>query len=92
MEQPHGFVAQGESGRVCRLRKALYGLKQSPRAWFGKFSDAVIQFVMRRCETDHYVDDIIVIGDNSKGIEELKLPPYKVSHRRPWEPMVLSGY
>ncbi|KAE8649699.1 hypothetical protein Csa_012460 [Cucumis sativus] len=36
MEQPPGFVAQGESDKVCRLRKSLYGLKQSPRAWFGK--------------------------------------------------------
>ena len=27
MEQPLGFVAQGEIGRVCRLQKSLYGLK-----------------------------------------------------------------
>ena len=27
MEQPPGFVAQGEIGKVCRLRKSLYGLK-----------------------------------------------------------------
>ena len=26
MEQPPRFVAQGEIGRVCRLRKFLYGL------------------------------------------------------------------
>ena len=32
MEQPPGFVAQGESGLVCRLRRSLYGLKQSPQA------------------------------------------------------------
>ena len=32
MEQPPGFVAQGESGLVCKLRHSLYGLKQSPRA------------------------------------------------------------
>ena len=38
MEQPPGFVAQGEIGKVCRLRKSLYDLIQSPRAWFGKFS------------------------------------------------------
>ena len=30
MEQPLGFVAQGESGLVCRLHGSLYGLKQSP--------------------------------------------------------------
>ena len=32
MEQPLGFVAQGESGWVCQPRHSLYGLKQSPRA------------------------------------------------------------
>ncbi|TYJ98824.1 putative mitochondrial protein [Cucumis melo var. makuwa] len=29
MEQPPGFVAQGESDKVCLIRKSLYGLKQS---------------------------------------------------------------
>ena len=38
MEQPPGFVTQGELGKVCRLQKSLYGLKQSPYAWFDKFS------------------------------------------------------
>ena len=32
MEQPPGFVPQGESGLVCRLCRSLYGLKQSFRA------------------------------------------------------------
>ena len=41
MEQPPGFVAQGESGLVCKLRRFLYGLKQSPRAWFSWFSSVV---------------------------------------------------
>ena len=30
MEQPFGFVAQGESSLVCKLRRCLYDLKQSP--------------------------------------------------------------
>ena len=56
MEQPHGFVAQGESsGMVCSLHKSLYGVKQFPRAWFGKFSNVVQQFGMTRCEVDHSV-------------------------------------
>ena len=31
MEQPPGYVAQGEN-KICRLKKAMHGLKQSPRA------------------------------------------------------------
>ncbi|RVW45260.1 Retrovirus-related Pol polyprotein from transposon TNT 1-94 [Vitis vinifera] len=55
MEQPPGFVAQGESGLVCRLRRSLYGLKQSPRAWFSRFSSVVQEFGMLRNTADHSV-------------------------------------
>ncbi|RVW44593.1 Retrovirus-related Pol polyprotein from transposon TNT 1-94 [Vitis vinifera] len=55
MEQPPGFVAQGESGLVCRLRRSLYGLKQSPRAWFGRFSSVVQEFGMLCSTADHSV-------------------------------------
>ncbi|RVW79787.1 Retrovirus-related Pol polyprotein from transposon RE1 [Vitis vinifera] len=55
MEQPPGFVAQGESGLVCRLRRSLYGLKQSPRAWFDRFSSVVQEFGMLRSTSDHSV-------------------------------------
>jgi len=88
MEQPPGFVAQGEFGRVCRLRKSLYGLKQSPRAWFGKFSQAVEKFGMMKSKSDHsvfykqssagiillvvYVDDIVITGSDTTGILSLK--------------------
>ena len=86
--QPPGFVAQGEIGKVCHLRKSLYGLKQSPRAWFGKFSQAVEEFSMPESKSDHfvfyrnstssiillvvYVDDIVITGSDSKGISSLK--------------------
>ena len=29
MEQPEGFVAQGDEHKVCRLVHSLYGLKQA---------------------------------------------------------------
>ena len=88
MEQPPGFIAQGESGKVCKLHKAIYGLKQSPRAWFGKFSEVVSKFGLRRSHSDHfvfshasdrgkillivYVDDIIITSDDKQGIDDLK--------------------
>ena len=55
IEQPPGFVAQGESGLVCKLRRSLYGLKQSPRAWFSRFISAVQEFGMIRSAADHSV-------------------------------------
>ena len=55
MEQPLGFVAQGEFGLVCKLHRSLYGLKQSPRAWFSRFSSVVQEFGMIRIAADHSV-------------------------------------
>ena len=55
MEQPTSFVAQGESGLVCKLRRSLYGLKQSPRAWFDHFSSVVQESGMLRSTADHSV-------------------------------------
>lgn len=37
MMQPPGFVAEGQSTKVCKLIKSIYGLKQSPCAWLEKF-------------------------------------------------------
>ena len=88
MEQPPGFVTQEEKMRVCRLQKSSYSLKQSPRASFGKFSQAVEEFGMQKSKSDHsvfygnssssiillvvYVDDIVITGSNFKGISSLK--------------------
>ncbi|RVW91956.1 Retrovirus-related Pol polyprotein from transposon RE1 [Vitis vinifera] len=58
MEQPPGFVAQGESGLVCRLRRSLYGLKQSPRAWFSRFSSVVQEFGMFRSSDQNDIQNL----------------------------------
>ncbi|RDX96084.1 hypothetical protein CR513_21303, partial [Mucuna pruriens] len=73
MEQPPGFVAQGESGLVCKLRRSLYGLKQSPRAWFGKFSQVVQNFGMTRSEADHSV----FYCHSSSGNDDIKISQLK---------------
>jgi hypothetical protein len=90
MEEPPGFVAQGEyQSCVFKLKKALYDLKQSPWAWFGKFSEVVMEFGLKRYQIDHlvfhlhtsagyillvvYVDDIVIIGDDLGDIARLKM-------------------
>ncbi|CAM8999069.1 unnamed protein product [Rhodiola kirilowii] len=78
MEQPPGFVAQGESAKVCYLHKSLFSMKQSPRAWFSTFTATVEKFGMEKSKSDHsvfykqsgngiillvvYVDDIVITG------------------------------
>ena len=73
---------------VCRLTKSLYGLKQSPRAWFGRFCLAMWKHGFSQSNSDHtlflkrnggktvaliiYVDDMIVTGNDEKGISELQ--------------------
>ncbi|KAK8946678.1 hypothetical protein KSP39_PZI006528 [Platanthera zijinensis] len=87
MRQPPGFETTGES-RVRHLKKSIYGLKQSPRACFDRFSKAVqeVDFTQSSAYfslfTRHratgtvlllvYVDDILIIGDDSKGIQAVK--------------------
>ena len=44
MQQPQGFVKQGEENLVCKLKKTLYGLKQSPRAWYQKIDKFLVDF------------------------------------------------
>ena len=98
MEQPPGFVAQGEIGKVCRLRKSLYDLKQSPCAWFGKFSQAVETFGMQKSTSDHfifyknsssgiillvvYVNDIVITRSDSKGMLSFKSFLHNLFHTK----------
>ena len=98
MEQPLGFVAQGEIRKVCRLRKSLYGLKQSPHAWFDKFGHAVETFGMQKSKSGHfvfyknssygiillvvYVDDIVITRSDSKSILSLKSSLHNQFHTK----------
>ena len=87
MDIPPGFTGI-KGKMVCRLTKSLYGLKQSPRAWFGKFSLAMRKNGFSQSNSDHtlflkrnegrivaliiYVDNMIVTGNDEKGIAELQ--------------------
>ena len=41
MEQPEGFVAQGNEDKVCRLVHSLYRLKQVGRVWNRTFAHTI---------------------------------------------------
>ena len=41
MEQPEGFVAQGDEDKVCRLVCSLYRLKQAGRVWNRIFAHTI---------------------------------------------------
>ena len=53
MDIPPGFEDSKTQGKVCLLQKSLYGLKQSPRAWFDRFSQAMIRYGFRQSQGDH---------------------------------------
>ena len=88
VRQPEGFLVKGKEGHVLRLKKALYGLKQAPRAWYFKLYSCLISlgFIKSNYEPSLYlkqldsntimvgvyVDDLIVTGSSSAGIEKFK--------------------
>jgi hypothetical protein len=87
MEQPSGYV-HNDSSLVCHLKKSLYGLKQAPRAWYAKMDSFLIATRFSRCHSDPnvytkkvgthliilvlYVDDLILIGSDSKLLNHVK--------------------
>lgn len=68
VEQPEGFVLQGQEGKVYRLKKALYGLKQAPRSWYSRIDAHLVNlgFVKSLSEFTLYVkkvnEDILVVS------------------------------
>lgn len=85
MKPPSGFTRPGDN-RVCRLCKYIYGLKHSPRCWFSKLADALVQYGFMQTRSDYslfvhggvslqvlvYVDDLIISGNCPPAIHEFK--------------------
>ncbi|GJV07472.1 retrovirus-related pol polyprotein from transposon TNT 1-94 [Tanacetum coccineum] len=88
VEQPEGYVAKGQEGKVLRLKKALYGLKQAPRAWNTRIDKYFQGHGFTKCLSEYalyvkfenksillaclYVDDLIFTENSQSMIDELK--------------------
>ena len=88
MEQPDGFVLDGQEGKVYKLLNSLYGLKQAPKQWHEKFERTLIAAGFVVNEADKYVhyrhgggegvilclyvDDILIFRTNLNVIKEVK--------------------
>ena len=88
MEQPEGFSAPVQEGKVCKLVKSLYGLKQAPKQWHQKFDQVMLNsgFKINECDKCVYVKDtskgyvmlclyvdvMLIIGSDDKMIRSTK--------------------
>jgi hypothetical protein len=88
MEQPTGFIANGQEGMVCKLLKSLYGLKQAPKQCHEKFDRTLTSAGFVVNEADKcvyyryaggegvilclYVDDILILETSLDMIKETK--------------------
>lgn len=89
MEMPPEISLKNQNNKVCWLKKSLYGLKQSPRAWFGRFSQAMLKTGYKKCHSDHtlfvkrngshitilivYIRDIFVTSNDVEEVKRLKV-------------------
>jgi hypothetical protein len=88
VEQPKGFMVEGEEDKVYLLKKALYGLKQAPRAWYSRIDEHLLKHGFNKSLSEStlyikssntglmavslYVDDLFVTGNNSTMIDIFK--------------------
>ncbi|KAM0015323.1 putative RNA-directed DNA polymerase [Helianthus debilis subsp. tardiflorus] len=88
VEQPQGFIKEGEESKVYKLNRALYGLKQAPRAWFNRIERYFKREGFKQNHYDHtlfvkrvwnkilvvslYVDDLIYAGNDKMMCESFK--------------------
>lgn len=89
IEQPQGYIKEGEEQKVCHLKRALYGLKQAPRAWYSRIDSYFTQHEFKKCAYEHtlyikdskegklviclYVDDLIIASNSMQLIDEFKI-------------------
>jgi len=86
MQQPEGFVKEGQEELVCKLHKSIYGLKQSSRCWNAALDDHLREIGFSQSPKDPciysldgelvvlavYVDDLIIATKREQRMKEVK--------------------
>ena len=62
MQQPEGFIKNGQEGKVCELQRSTYGLKQASRSWNIRFDETVKTFGFKQLEDEPCVYKLIHEG------------------------------
>ncbi|GJU03398.1 putative RNA-directed DNA polymerase [Tanacetum coccineum] len=81
------FLTKDET-RVCKLKRLIYDLKQASRNWYHKFTKSLVGLGYKQSKANHslfiykngdiyvasliYVDDVILVGNDTKWIERTK--------------------
>lgn len=94
MAIPEGLKTNANTNKVCKLLKSLYGLKQSPRQWYFKMHQFLLQIGLTSSPNDPclyirhssigillialYVDDLLIAGSSPSEVKSVK---DKLSHR-----------
>ena len=87
MKQSLGFIDPACPNHICKLHRSIYGLKQAPRASFFRLSGYLVTMGFVGYKSDMslflqwvgtdlllvliYVNDIIIIGNDSRAITHL---------------------
>ena len=87
MQQPRSFKDDRYPSHVCKLQRSLYGLQQSPRAWYARLSQVLLQLGFEASKADTslfifsrdgvqiymlvYVDDIVIAGSTPVVVDRL---------------------
>ena len=88
MNQPEGFISQGQEKKVCKLKRSIYGLKQASRSWNIRFDGMVKSYgfeqnvdepcVYKKINRKEvaflvlYVDDILLIENDVGYLTDIK--------------------
>ena len=89
VNQPPGFIKEGEEHKVLKLHKVLHGLRQGSRAWSIKLDQTLISRGFEKAPLEHpmykrgevrdrllvgiYVNDLLITGADEEVIAKFKL-------------------